>query len=163
MDASRIVDFIEIPNFVDQEYCQKLIDSVKLSEKIWRGDRREIMETDIDSFLISPVHDLMNKLFINKHLKIKKADRIQRSANGFGLDTHSDSEGLSSIIYGLILYLNNDYTGGYLVYPSIPEAVKPEPGKLVIHRGDIPHFVSMFNNDGERYFISAFIVEEMGV
>lgn len=160
MDVSGIVDFVEIQNFIDDKYCTELVNLVKCSEHPWRGDRQEMMEIDVDSVLIAPLYASMEKLFINKHLKIKKSDRIQRSTNGQGVDAHSDNEGLSSITYGLVLYLNNDYQGGYLVYPSISRAVKPEVGKLIIHRGDIPHFVSMFNSDGERYFVSAFMIED---
>lgn len=153
----------EISNFVSSKYIARLSERINEKTNKWVGDRQEILDLFVEPDLLEPYYKLLQNLFTEQNYKIKKEHTIQKSCGGFGLDSHADEQGLKTIKYGTILYLNNNYTGGYLVYPTLNIAIKPEPGLLVIHKGNIPHFVANYNNDGERYFISRFLCEEESI
>jgi len=152
------VTVLEFPNFMDSEQCKKLVSICRSEKNSWIGDRNELMEFIPENQILEDIYKSIVNFFAGEPCVLKTNGAIQRSSGGFGVDLHSDAEGLESIQYGLILYLNNDYEGGYLVYPSLGIAVKPEPGLLVLHRGDLPHFVSMYGSEQERYLITIFLL-----
>jgi predicted 2-oxoglutarate/Fe(II)-dependent dioxygenase YbiX len=67
-----------------------------------------------------------------------------------------DSGTNTSIVFGVVVYLNNDFNGGEIFYKDLNLKVKPTPGSLLVHTSDILHEVLPVTN-GERYSISTFI------
>jgi hypothetical protein len=74
--------------------------------------------------------------------------------------TNYNFYGNAKLLQHTFLYLNDNFNGGYLVYPEKKLAVKPKPGKLVIHSGNISHFVSSFDTDVARYYMTSFIFQK---
>lgn len=57
-------------------------------------------------------------------------------------DDMSDSDSKQQFkhrYFGCIIYLNDDYGGGYTYYPEHNFSIKPKSGKLAIHLGDCNH------------------------
>lgn len=61
---------------------------------------------------------------------------------------------------GYILYFNNDFSGGEVVYVNKGITIRPEPGMLVVHSGfeEYLHGVKAVTS-GERYMITGFVYE----
>jgi hypothetical protein len=115
---------------------------------------------------------ISDEMFLTLKEKIKKIDIpgscinlhafIQRFRQDQSMGMHSD-EPHNGIVSGIIIYLNNDFTGGEIVYPeNITEyspdktvSYKPKAGDLVYHDARIDHLVNIINS-GTRYAITAF-------
>ena len=152
---------LELEGFLSEEYCRVLIEYMETSGKKWRGNRPEITEHYFSANeLLNSVYDKIESIFNQEKYYLRRSNAVHRALNGNGLDLHSDTEGNQSIKFSTILYLNDNFNGGYLVYPEKKLAVKPKPGKLVIHSGNISHFVSSFDTDAARYYMTSFIFQK---
>jgi hypothetical protein len=103
---------------------------------------------------------------------------IHRFRPGQGMNLHND-EPLSGVSFGVVVYLNDNYLGGELVYPSKEEikalhndrfkdervqfnpdkaiAYKPKAGDLICHASNIYHKVQNVEGELDRYAMSAFV------
>ena len=78
---------------------------------------------------------------------------------GAEMYAHVDQyDGDSNIRHGLVMYLNKDMEGGEIYYPDYGIEVKPLPGLLVIHPGDIVHGVRPVRK-GVRYNMTGFALK----
>jgi Rps23 Pro-64 3,4-dihydroxylase Tpa1-like proline 4-hydroxylase len=59
------------------------------------------------------------------------------------------------IVFGIAIYLNDDFRGGELIYPDLGLSVTPKAGSMVIHKAHLKHQV--FPVLGERYSITTFV------
>lgn len=74
------------------------------------------------------------------------------NCNEDGSDNHSPWREYSGVIY-----LNNDYIGGETYFPNFNYEVSPEPGRLVIFKGDLEHLHGVKKiKEGERKTIITF-------
>lgn len=161
MRIDGLEGILEIEDFISEEYCRVLIDYMESSGKNWIGDRPELTEYGFeDSELLDSVYERIQSLFNPEQYEVRRFNAVQRALQGRGLDLHADTEGNPNIKFSTILYLNENFTGGYLVYPEQRLAIKPKPGKMVIHSGDISHFVSSFNAEATRYYMTSFIFKK---
>lgn len=81
---------------------------------------------------------------------------IHRWGTGADMQAHSDSQdGNEQIKYGMVFYINGDYEGGEIYYPEWNLEIKPKPGLLVMHPGDIIHGVRPVTS-GVRVNMTAF-------
>jgi hypothetical protein len=60
------------------------------------------------------------------------------------------------IVFGIAIYLNDDFTGGELYYSDIDLSLAPRPRSIVIHDAKFNHEVKTVTS-GNRYSITAFI------
>ena len=164
MRIDGLEGILEIEEFISEEYCRALIDYMESNGKNWVdwvGNRPELTEHGFkDSELLDSVYERIQSLFNSELYRVRRFNAVQRALYGNGLDLHADTEGNADIKFSTILYLNDDFIGGYLVYPQQKLAIKPKPGKLVVHSGNISHFVSSFNQDAIRYYMTSFIFKK---
>jgi hypothetical protein len=59
------------------------------------------------------------------------------------------------VVFGIGIYLNNDFSGGELHYPDLSLSISPRPRSAVIHYGQINHEVKTVKS-GARYSITVF-------
>lgn len=79
------------------------------------------------------LNDKIAQLFtFNGDLWYGNIDTIQRQYEGAELREHIDSDGDPDILYAVIGYLNDDYTGGELVFSNIGLELKPPKKSLII-------------------------------
>ena len=64
-------------------------------------------------------------------------------------------DGDSTVRHGLVMYLNEDMDGGEIYYPDYDVQIKPKPGLLVIHPGNVLHGVRPITR-GVRYNMTGF-------
>jgi hypothetical protein len=86
---------------------------------------------------------------------------INRTSVGQSLAVHDDigpPELNSSVAYGLVIYLNDDFTGGELYYPNLGLEISPKRGMLVAHSSGekYAHGVKEVTS-GIRYGLTMFI------
>lgn len=77
--------------------------------------------------------------------------------------TDTDVTGFSHRVFGSIIYLNDNYSGGHTYYPNFGEEVIPEAGKLAVHPGDPKHLHGVTTIEGgTRYTVASFWTFEKG-
>ena len=77
-------------------------------------------------------------------------------------DDHKDNEQANErktySRYGLIIYYNDDYQGGELVYPNLGIVHKPKARSLLIHSGKHLHGTSKVIGNLPRYCSTTFFI-----
>lgn len=168
-----------VPNFISEETCLLLINSVKDTE-LWfpvpnsTWDRRSIhiesLYKDVNREVFDIVKDatLRVKALIEEKFTLDKEvypdiASINRWFPGMSQDPHADDmtntpiKGFESRVFGSIIYLNTEYEGGHTYYPDYGIEIIPEIGKLAVHPGGIDHIHGVTEvKNGMRYTISSF-------
>ena len=105
----------------------------------------------------SPIFDLLNeriKLYFDDYDFISPFCGIQRISQGGGMGEHTDNY-QKTCRFGCVVYLNDNFEGGDLVYPRLNTVWRPTASQLVIHAGDEPHLVKTVTG-GTRYMLTCF-------
>ena len=116
---------------------------------------------DLSPESLSVVPDIYKKLmsyFENAHSHTPITN-IRRLQNNEFMSSHADGGEPGSkqkIIFGLAMYLNDEFSGGELNYPDLDIKIKPKKYSLVVHNAQIQHAVLPVTH-GTRYSITAFI------
>jgi hypothetical protein len=80
---------------------------------------------------------------------------LRRRRKSEGLLPHFDNEVQKSCTNGLVLYLNDEYTGGEIYYPNRGIEYKPVKNSLVIHTADEAYMHGVRAvQEGTRLFIT---------
>ena len=108
------------------------------------------------------VKDILKDIerFFSDFTKIKGIENLRRLKDGQFMHLHKDSGSYHNpepIVFGVAIYLNDDFTGGELVYPELNLTVKPRPRSMVIHKAQYLHEVLPVTS-GSRYSITTFIL-----
>lgn len=95
------------------------------------------------------------------HKVFKGLGPINRTSVGQGLPVHDDlgpPELNLPVAYGIVLYLNDDFSGGELFYEKLGLKIKPKRGMLVIHSA-LPKYAHGVTEvlAGTRYGITLFV------
>jgi hypothetical protein len=71
--------------------------------------------------------------------------------------TNTEHRGFEHRVFGAIIYLNDNYSGGHTYYPEHNFEVIPKAGNLAIHPGDPEHLHGVTKiEDSTRYTIASF-------
>jgi hypothetical protein len=107
------------------------------------------------------IHERLSKIveISNNDLELSGFATIQRMQEGVELKAHTDQHTDPSIQYATILYLNDDYVDGELVFKKNNLTLKPEPGSLIIFPGndEFEHGVNFVGKGPIRYVLVGFI------
>lgn len=103
------------------------------------------------------VFESVESLFIDFEF-LKKSFYVRRLQNRQFMWPHQDKSDSddSDIVFGIVIYLNDNFEGGELVYPELNLRVKPKPRSIFIHDASHKHQVFPVTM-GSRYSITAFI------
>jgi Rps23 Pro-64 3,4-dihydroxylase Tpa1-like proline 4-hydroxylase len=66
----------------------------------------------------------------------KKAIHLVKFDKGFYLEPHEDTLSDESLHIASVYYINDDYTGGEIVFPQHNLTIKPSPNSLIIFPGN---------------------------
>jgi hypothetical protein len=86
--------------------------------------------------------------FLNSHKGFHE-DRGDPKVNFVGSDP--------TIQFGCVYYINDDYEGGEIVYPTIEMQIKPKANTLIIHRSDVLHGTNLITKLGIKKILTAFV------
>jgi len=99
------------------------------------------------------------ELFFTNIESIVYSRDLRRLTNSEFMWPHTDGgnpDDPRKIIFGVAIYLNDDFTGGELIYPDLGLSVTPKPGSMVIHDASLKHQVFPVVK-GQRYSITTFV------
>lgn len=146
-----------IKNFLTKEECDILLDEAKKSNN-WKPQNKDtgifILSSSNHKIMID-IYKRVSELF-DKSLHTQMIRMIHRTDKDSFWEEHSDNSGGSNIEHGVVIYLNDDFEGGQLIYPESKTSIKPESGMLISHAGDKIHGVSKVEY-GTRYTLTSFI------
>ncbi len=146
-----------IHNFLSDEECNVLIQEATASQK-WKPQNENtgifILKSENHKILID-INKRVSKLF-DKELHTQIIRMIHKTNSDSFWEEHSDDAGGKEIKYGVVIYLNEDFEGGELVYPDSDISIRPKKGMLVYHPGSKKHRVSKVVS-GDRYTLTSFI------
>lgn len=136
-------------------------------EMLQREGKMEITFDWADKNIMFPDMDLINRINqgINKiiaydpNLYFTGAGTIQRQYEGSDLKVHVDNHVDPYVAYAAVIYLNDDYVFGEIIFPEQGLEIKPEPGTLLMFSsGEThPHGVNPPGPGPLRYVFPCFI------
>lgn len=153
----------EYENFIQDDELSYLLDIINNSvESDWfSGDENNSW---YGKNLVLGYDDCLNKITVRVQKifdidwKINNIGIIHRFKSDFTtIGKHTDEVGHPEIKYGAVIYLNDDYEGGEIVYPDLDLVIKPKSKSLVIHPGNIAHLVNDVKPGKTRYMLTTFI------
>jgi predicted 2-oxoglutarate/Fe(II)-dependent dioxygenase YbiX len=165
MKYNKIYDeIIEIPNFLSKKDCEiivKIIETVpessweKTNDQNW--NKRNLFFVD-DKKLIFYQKVIEKKIFnlFDSYLNITGNTVHRILQNTGGITEHIDNGTELDIVYGLVLYYNDNYDDGEIEYPNLEITHKPKAGSLIIHNAEYSHKVREVTS-GTRYMTTFFV------
>lgn len=156
----KIDEIIIIENFLSELEVENLLEQINNTSEWKEKDSESNVKITkvLDKNLSWSISNRVKKLFKNEY-NMQKLDVIHKTDSNSYWEEHSDNSGCEEtklIVYGVIIYINDDYEGGNLVYPNINFSVKPKRGMLVYHPGNYRHYVAKVDL-GNRYTLTSFI------
>lgn len=148
-----------VKNFLTDTECDKLVEEA-VKNNAWEPQNKDtgifIYKSKNHSLLID-TYKKISSLF-SESLHVQMIRMIHKTDKNSFWQLHSDDEGGKEIKYGVVVYLNDDFSGGELYYPNTGIIIKPEKGMLVYHSGNEKHEVLKVQT-GNRYTLTSFVRE----
>jgi hypothetical protein len=142
-------------NYTERHENDEWENRILLLDKCSKFDKdKNKITNNIFDRIKKEIKDLLNK-DIYEYVGFKG---IYRSIPGQEMKTHSD-QGLGvKFKYGIVLYLNDNYSGGEIYYPNVDVKIKPEACSLVLHPAHeaYRHGVKQVSL-GTRYSMTVFV------
>jgi hypothetical protein len=150
-------------SFLNEEECSYLIRNFKPENNddpslLWRGRLCwSIMESNkgiIEDRILRFAREMtgLNLTIDNPHVVHWPAGTEMPPHNDLGANMEFPNRNFAAIVY-----LNDDYQGGELMFPDLDFGIKGHTGELIIFRGDsIMHGVNKINS-GNRYTIASWL------
>lgn len=162
MKAKLFGDSIyQVTDFIDETEQQILMHIINSSsDKDWDGIgtgttwNNNIMKFDhqIGQSLFKKVSGLFSNF-----TSINPIFHIHRFKTDGFIDVHTDQMGKPDISFGVVIYINDNYDGGEIVYPDHGISIKPIERSLVIHPGNFLHKTNPVIGSNNRHMISTFV------
>lgn len=162
--AWEISDFLldeEVSSFLS--YIQSSPDEdwyADMATGHWAG--RSLLLRNANNSQIETVTDeVQDRLFnsFTDYSRIHQLNSILRALPGQSMGPHRDDVEPEDKInmYGVVIYINDDYEGGEIYYPEVGMAHKPKAKSMVVHRASTVHGVNPVVGDNVRYIITSFV------
>jgi hypothetical protein len=170
MEIRKVTEDIwEIENLLFEEEVEYLLSVARTSENpSWYSEEQSqdwsgrVMNVPLaygqnskETEILLKLAGIIEELFINM-TKYVQPYSILRTRTGEFFPYHSDSVTDIYNVFGLVFYLNDDYTGGELDYKDLNIIIKPKANSMLIHRAHLIHGVKEVTS-GTRYAVSSFI------
>lgn len=174
MNLSKIHPLIwVVNNFIDLETRKVIVSETEaLNHSVWMDAASTLPEDSYwvnrtispDNFSVD-CREYLNRLsdkvfscFDNYKEAIQVGNLHRTLPDGRALDYHVDNYDGPDIdnIFGVVLYLNDNYTGGEIHYPDLDIEYKPKAGDLVVHYAGLLHGVKPVFG-GTRYIFTSFV------
>ena len=149
-------------NFLKQEICNKIIstlDSPVISDpqQTEQWDGRIYQNINMEKITYGLIDKVKNVIEKEYDLKIKQNTpniSVVRWSSGIDMGLHVDDLGIENYHMSALLYLNDNYEGGEVSFPTHDLLIKPKQGDLIIFPGNL-HYAHQVNKvtSGDRYTI----------
>ena len=139
-------DIILVENFIEEQDMKHFIDKHDMQDLANLGRLKTAVSLPFDQDTLNIVNKYVEKIrdIIGRKDIYISAAIIARSLPGGSIALHTDVEDEDDLeTYKLsgVIYLNDDFIGGDIVFPNFPYRYSPKGGDLVL-----------FNSQGEKYF-----------
>jgi hypothetical protein len=139
-----INDIILIEDFIGKEDSDYFINKHDIQDASNVGRLKTAVPLPVDNNTIQIFQKYIKKIkdIIEKEDIYVSGVIIARSLPGGSIGLHTDVEDdLETYKLSGVIYLNNDFVGGDIVFPNFPYRYSPKAGDLIL-----------FNSQGEKYF-----------
>lgn len=119
-------------------------------------DKSIHLKSDIPQQLNQKISHLLTS---HEDLVFRGAGGAQRQYEGSELKLHTDGDSEPAVVFAVIFYLNDDYTGGELYFPTRSLEVRPPAGSVVFFptTAEYKHGVHSVGPGPVRYVLPSFI------
>jgi hypothetical protein len=124
-------------------------------DKNW-VDKNATLPSTVTASINKKLHDLFLQF---PDLDLQGVGSIQRQYEGVSLSYHVDSLSNPSVVFANVIYVNDDFTGGELHFPTIDVTYKPKTGALIVFPSadEYLHGVKPVGAGPTRYALPAFV------
>jgi len=160
----------EIPNFLLDDEVKHFMSFISgCDDSSWYADmatghwagRSLLLRDTGDAHIEETTDRVQDRLFSSfyQYKRIHQLNSILRALPGQSMGPHRDDvEQEDKInVYGVVIYLNDDYEGGEIYYPEYDIAHKPKAKSMVIHRASTIHGVNPVVGEKVRYILTSFV------
>ena len=171
----RTFNYDGLQEYPSEYFNKRQISKKQMSVQPGYENVMDVIDKDLNN-IINRIYDVLNendkqanwisgnpvlmKMFKDCIPENKRNDVLQLGDKYFkeGFFIHKDNHDWmpNPVIWGAVVYLNNDYSGGELFYPEYNFSYRPQRKDLILHDGNILHGVSEVT-DGERYNLTVVI------
>jgi len=149
----------EIENFLTEDELCALLLSASPDGFIESHSGNVVKDLIPESLACVPnISDRLLSYFEN-HQSHTQITNIRRLQDNQGMSAHTDGgypNSKQKIIFGIAIYLNDDFLGGEISYPDLGLSIKPQTCSMVIHNAQLLHEVLPVTF-GTRYSLTAFV------
>ncbi len=138
-----------IENFNEEDWINK-----SKGFGAWEGNVISLGR-DMEKTVLKEIDSRLQSIFVSFEKKISLSV-IHRLTPGNNIDKHRDNSSQDNLIYGIVIYINEDFKGGKIFYPGLDIEYQPRAGSLLIHYAGLYHEVTPVE-EGVRYFLTSFI------
>jgi len=152
----------EVEGLISESDLAILSDYVRgVDESVWFEKNSHGLFVEINQENVKQVFDsyieTLESMFDGK--TILSISRISRIPQGKKMDGHTDNLSEPRCIRGVVLYLNDDFSGGELFYRDIGVTYKPRAGSVIVHDAGYFHEVLPVT-EGTRYMATTFVWQQ---
>lgn len=157
-------NLIIVYDFITQEEVDEIFKIINLETNVW-----DYSTNNLSKYLaIKESYEVLNNLtkrvqniIKNKSFTTSGFATIHKFEIGDTIPKHIDyGDYYDNMIYGGVVYLNNNFSGGELYYFDHDVTIKPTPLSAVFHLADTPHTVKPITK-GIRYSLPFFIWKDL--
>lgn len=148
----------EVENFLTDEELRAIVESIKEDKFKEMHPGTTIQHLHYSLSFIREVSNRMMSYFENAKSYVPITNIRRLKTNEF-MHPHGDNDTKdpkNEVIFGVVIYLNDDFLGGELKYSDIGFSIKPKSASMVVHSADIRHEVLQVKS-GNRYCLTSFI------
>lgn len=162
MKVNKFKDLIvQIEDFMSEDEQQQMLDYIHASSsEDWQGIGQGVTwENGLANFdheLSKVFYKRLENIF-DGAVGINPLVHMHRFEPGRFIGDHVDSIERPSISFGVVIYINDDYEGGEIVYPELDLQIKPKARSLGIHPGNLLHHTNPVLGSQTRYMVTSFV------
>lgn len=154
-----------IYNFIDKKEVEAIYKIINLENNTWDysyGNFSKYLAVENFEIFNSLTNKVQN-ILKNSNLTTSGFHTIHKFEINDMIPEHVDyGDHYDNMLYGGVIYLNDDFDGGELYYTELDVTIKPVAMAMALHPADAPHMVKPMNN-GIRYSLPFFIWKDLSV
>lgn len=146
-------EIYEIEDFISDEEIREILDQVNLIDDEGWGSNNSGFKIPGNAVLSNLEHKIVQSFYnVTRCVSIQDVKRLKV---GEVINAHID-QSEPDLMWGAIVYLNDNYKGGEIEYPELDFKLKPKKGSMVVHQSiNLHHVLPVL--DGIRYMATTFL------
>jgi hypothetical protein len=147
--------------FIEEQYGVKTVEEAQaLGHEVQIDEDWVDKNATLPSEITSSINKKLNDLFLQfPELDLQGVGSIQRQYEGVSLSYHVDSLSNPAVVFANVIYLNDDFIGGELHFPTIDITYRPKTAALIVFPSsdEFLHGVLPVGAGPTRYALPAFV------